>query len=145
MQNFRFPLDRVLSWRQKQLEGEQARLVLLVAEQERLEATRLAILAAWEWAGRQMLAAGSMDGSDIAALGGYRARLEREREANERQQKDARERIVGQRMRVVEARRRVRLLEKLRLRKLDEWRVAWNREIENFAGEAFLARWGSSD
>lgn len=145
MQNFRFPLDRVLSWRQKQLEGEQARLVLLVAEQERLEATRLAILAAWEWAGRQMLAAGSMDGSDIAALGGYRARLEREREANERQQKDARERIVGQRMRVVEACRRVRLLEKLRLRKLDEWRVAWNREIENFAGEAFLARWGSSD
>jgi len=41
----------------------------------------------------------------------------------------------------VEAQRRARLLEKLRGRRLEEWRMAGDREMENFAGEAFLARW----
>jgi hypothetical protein len=51
------------------------------------------------------------------------------------------EQIAARQARIVEARRRARLLEKLRGRRLEEWRIAGEREMENFAAEAFLARW----
>jgi len=141
MQSFEFRLERILSWRRKEFEAEEARLGLLVAEQKRLEAAGREILAAWDRAGTELLARGRVDGGDLAALGGFRVRLERDLEANARQRQEAAERLAGQQARVMEAHRRVRLLEKLRHRKLEEWRIAWNRELENFAGESFLARW----
>lgn len=141
MRTFQFPLERILSWRRSEFGGEEARLGPLLAERKRLEEVRRDLVAAWERAGSELLAAGPVDGGDLAALGGYRARLERDLEANMRQRKDAEERVSRQQARVRETHRRVRLLEKLRHRQLQEWRVAWNRELENFAGEAFLARW----
>jgi flagellar export protein FliJ len=141
MRNFQFSLDRILSWRRKEFEAEESRLAALLAERKKLEDARLEMLASWERAGKELLGSAFVDGGDLAALGGYRVRLEREIEANERQRRDAGGRIASQRARVVEAHRRVRLLEKLRHRQLEQWRVAWNREMENFAGEAFLARW----
>ena len=141
MQNFQFRLERILNWRRKEFEAEEARLGILVAERKRLEAARCEILSAWDRAGTKLLAMGRVDGGDLAALGGFRVRLQRDLEANARERREAAERLAGQQARVMEAHRRVRLLEKLRHRKLEEWRVAWNREIENFASEAFLARW----
>jgi len=141
MQSFQFRLERILSWRRREFEAEEARLGPLVAEQKRLEAARQEILAAWDRAGKELLARDRVDGGDLAALGGFRVRLERDLETNARERREAAERLAAQQARVREAHRRVRLLEKLRHRKLEEWRVAWNRELENFAGEAFLARW----
>jgi hypothetical protein len=51
------------------------------------------------------------------------------------------EEILKQRARVVDANRRVKLLEKLKDRRLVEWRLAWQRETDSLASEAFLARW----
>lgn len=141
MQNFHFPLDRILSWRRKELEAEQAQMAPLVAEQNRLEAERREIAAASHRAGAELLASGEIRGTDLAALGSYRAHLERETRRNERERADAGERMDRQRARVMERHRRVRLLDKLRERRVEEWRSEWNREMESFAGEAFLARW----
>jgi len=94
-----------------------------------------------ERAGRELLAGGIVYGTDLAALSSFRARLERDLEANARARREAAEQIADQQARVVDAHRRVRLLEKLRHRKLEQWSAAWNRELESFAGEAFLARW----
>jgi len=144
MQTFQFRLERILSWRRKEFEAEKARLGQLMAAQKLLEAVQRGIAAAWDRAGRELLAGGPVYGTDLAALGGFRARLERDLEANARQRKEGAEKIAVQQGRVIEADRRVRLLEKLRHRRLDEWRAAWDRELENFAGEAFLARWRAS-
>jgi flagellar export protein FliJ len=141
MQSFKFRLERILSWRRKEFEAEEARLGVLVAEQKRLEAAQREILAAWDRAGTELLARDHVDGGDLAALGGFRVRLEKDLETNACRRKEAAERLAGQQARVMEAHRRVRLLEKLRHRREEEWRIAWNRELENFAGEAFLARW----
>ncbi len=140
MQTFRFPLERVLNWRRVAFTAEEARLGPLLAEQKRLDAAREEILATWERAGRELLAAGTVDGSELVALGGFRARLERQRAANERQRAEARECIAAQRQRIIEAHRRFRLLEKLRSRRMAEWHLAEKREMETFASEAFLAR-----
>ena len=141
MQAFQFRLERILGWRRKEFEAEEARLGPLLAAQKQLETAQHEILAAWDRAGRELLAGGIVYGTDLAALSGFRARLERELEANTRARRGAAERILSQQARVVEAHRRVRLLEKLRHRKLEQWSTAWDRELENFAGEAFLARW----
>lgn len=114
-----------------------------MAELKRLETVCQEIVAAGDRAGRELLAGGAVDGSSLGALSAYRARLERERSANEHQRAETREKILQQRGRMVEAQRRVRLLEKLRSRRMEEWRVANDREMENFASEAFLARWRS--
>lgn len=141
MQSFRFSLERVLSWRRTEREREEAQLATLLAERHRLESLRQQILGAWERAGRELVAAGRVDGGELAALAGYRTRLEKERISNERDRAASTERIEAQRARVTAAHRRFRLLEKLRGRRLEEWQSAWNREMESFASEAFLARW----
>jgi flagellar export protein FliJ len=141
MLHFRFRLERVLSWRRTELQAEETRLASLVAERNRLEAARDQVREARDRAGRELLVAGSADGSELASLAGYRARLDREQAAIEHQRIECLEKIAGQRARVLEAHRRVRLLDKLRGRRLEEWHTAWQRELESFASETFLARW----
>jgi hypothetical protein len=41
-----------------------------------------------------------------------------------------------------EARRRCRLLERLRERRRAEWKTENDRELEQVAAESYLARWG---
>ena len=137
---FAFRLERILSWRRCAFQADEARLASLLAEQARLEAAHRALLAAREQAGQALVASGAADGGELAAFSGYRARLEREVAANGRQRRDTDERIARQRAQVLEAHRRVRLLEKLRIRRLGEWRAESQREMETFAGEALLAR-----
>ena len=57
-------------------------------------------------------------------------------------QRAAREQdLARQRQTMLEARRRYRLLERLRDRRWEEWRAAASRELENFASESYLAQW----
>ncbi|MBZ5591186.1 MAG: hypothetical protein LAP39_03050 [Acidobacteriia bacterium] len=141
MRNFRFSLERILSWRRLELQAEEARLAVLFAERSRLDAARTEIRAARESAASRLWAAGTVDGSELESLQGYRQRLEKKMVAMDRRRAQSAEQIALEQVRVVDAHRRVRLLEKLRGRRLEEWRTAGQRELENFASEAFLARW----
>ena len=141
MQNFRFSLDKVLSWRRTELQAEEARLAALFAERSRLDAARAQVCATRDTAGSRMLQAGTIDGTDLALLSGFLRRMENELIALDRQRVQSGEAILQQRARVVEFHRRVRLLEKLKDRRLGEWRLAWQRETDSLASETFLARW----
>jgi flagellar export protein FliJ len=141
MRNFRFSLEKILSWRRTELQSEEARQAAMLAERSRLDAARAEIRAARECAGSRMLEAGPIDGIELASLSGYLRRLEKELIAMDRRRAQSAEEILKQRARVVDAHRRVRLLEKLKDRRLGEWRLAWQRETDSLASEAFLARW----
>jgi flagellar export protein FliJ len=141
MRSFKFSLERVLGWRRIELRTEEARLAPLVAESCRLSVAHLAIIGAHERAQRDLLSSGPVDGAQLEALARYRTRLEKQKTVVEQKAQLCREQIAAQQVRIIEAQRRARLLEKLRGRRLEEWRVAGEREMENFAGEAFLARW----
>ena len=142
MKNFRFSLDKVMSWRRTELQREEQRLAPLVAELGRLEGARNQNGTARDRADTDLVAANSVYGSELAALDGYRVRLEKDRIAIELQRAKCEGLASGQRARVLDAHRRVRLLEKLRARQFEQWRTAWQREVENFASETFLSRWG---
>ena len=141
MRSFQFPLERVLGWRRLELRTEEARLAPLVAESCRLSAAHLEIAGANERAQRDLLSSGPVYGAQLEALAHYRARLEKHKTLVEQKAQQCREQIAAQQVRIIEAERRARLLEKLRGRRLEEWRIAGEREMENLAGEAFLARW----
>src|SRR5258708_24208 len=128
MRNFRFTLEKVLSWRSTELQREEARLGVLFAERSRLEGAHAEIRAARERTESRVRSAGSVDGSELAALAGYRVRVEKQLIEIERQRAQCGDQIARQRTRVVDAQRRLRLLEKLRSRRFEEWRTAFQRE-----------------
>lgn len=142
MQNFRFSLDKVMTWRRAELQREEQRLAPLVAELGRLEDARNRNRTARERSATDLAEVHSVYGSELGALAGYHTRLEKDRMAIELQRAKCQDLIAGQRVRVVDAHRRVRLLEKLRARQFEAWRTAWQREVENFSSETFLSRWG---
>jgi flagellar export protein FliJ len=141
MQNFRFSLEKILSWRRTELHGEEARLATLFAGRSRLDTARAEIRSVRDGSARRLIEAGGIDGTDLALLSGFLRRLENELIALDRQRAQSGEAILKQRAQVLEFHRRVRLLEKLKDRRLGEWRLAWQRETDSLASEAFLARW----
>lgn len=144
MKAFQFPLEKVLSWRQRQLEKEEAELQGLLSRLQLME-TRLAhCRRERDTAGKPRPQGVVAAGFDVTAVGAYRARLLRFIEDFTRQIADLKKAIERQQAAVLEARKRMRLLEKLKERRRLQWEAAFSKELEEFAGEAYLARWSAS-
>jgi flagellar export protein FliJ len=73
-------------------------------------------------------------------LDAYRVQTGRRKEALRQRLVEARKQVAAQRERLLEARRKHRLVEKLRERRVAEWVMESNREIEQNAAESHLAR-----
>jgi len=66
----------------------------------------------------------------------------RQREAEiERDRERGRKVLAEREAAMMEARRRFRLLEKLKERRLAEWQKVQERELDQIASESFLAKW----
>ena len=143
MRPFRFRLERVLEWRRRQEEIRQWDLAQGVALAQRLETERLALAKSRRQAQLSAVQAETATAADLWMLHDYLAQADRQSRvlAGRLAQQD---RVVRDlRTASIEARRRREALETLRQSRYDEWRREANRELESFASEAFLARWGS--
>jgi len=144
MNAFRFRLERVLKFRQTQLELEENRFRQQAAQISRLDQERAEAWAEGFHVEHEVRRWRDLAGKDLAALDAFRLAVRaRARRMAERRVELVRL-LAEQEARMLEARRRERLLERLRGRRLAEWVVAWDREMEAFASEAFLARWRRS-
>lgn len=130
MKNFQFRLDRVLDWRRTEMEMEETRLKQLRAAQAALDQERAALESARDNAGRTLLGQASVYGAELQLLSGYNtavkllsARLDEKRRAAEQT-------AAAQQQKLLEARRRLRLLENLRDRRLAEWKYDTERQLE---------------
>jgi hypothetical protein len=141
MTSFRFRLDKVLEWRQTELELAELRFRQQAAALSDLDRQRAEIeasgiraeLGVRDWQG--------VNGRDLAALGSFRLFV-REREAEiDRKRADCRKVLEHREAELMEARRRCRLLERLKQRRHLEWEKSRDRELEELASESFLARW----
>ena len=141
MTSFRFPLERVLAWRRTQL--EMAEMLLrrkrdAVAEVDR---ARAEIQAEAVRAELQVRSQGRLEGRDLAALAEFRSHVGRVEGRLAARRAEAGREAEALQSAMLEARRRCRLLERLRERRLEQWTEARDREIEELASESFLARW----
>lgn len=140
MQRFQFRLASALGWRTLQLEVEENKLEALFAERRRTEED-LTRLSDERRDADRLLSSDTVEGQALAALDSHRYGLERAAGRVRAAAADCERRITAQRARVLEAERRVRLIERLKELRLAEWHSANNRELESLASETFLAKW----
>jgi hypothetical protein len=142
MNSFRFPLQKVLDWRHTQLELEEARFKQQLAALATLDRER----AGWEAAGIkaeiQVRSWKPLAGADLTALGDFRLNVKQREKEIDARRLQCRKSLEAQQSAMLEARRRCRLLERLKDRRLAEWQSARDHELEQLASESFLAKWG---
>jgi flagellar export protein FliJ len=141
MKKFRFPLERVTEWRRTQARIEESKLERLHAELRGLAERIQTVEYERDRAGKTLVEDGEATGLELALLDAFRKAADAEVARLENASSECRRRIDTQMNVVSEKRRDVRLLEKLKERKLRNWSVAYDREVEQQAEEAYLARW----
>jgi flagellar export protein FliJ len=141
MKAFQFRLDRVLDWYGNLYKIEQTRLASVMTALHAIQQTIARFQAECLSVERDIIGRSDIPASDFAALGLYRLRA-RKLEQDFTQELQRRDKAVRDQMRrVQEAQRRLRLMEKLRERRLAEHHYHENKELEELAAEAFLAKW----
>jgi hypothetical protein len=144
MQRFRFRLDRVLDWYRKKSQMEESRLAVCLdrvrdAERkiDRLRTEREAIEG-------ELLGRSAIPAADFLNLSCYRLRANQEETSLAEERRERLASTAEQRVRVQRAQQRVKLLEKVRARRLEEHTAAAAYELEKLAADAYLARWSKS-
>lgn len=140
MKRFRFPLERVRKWRQDQAGLEEMRLQALYSDIGNLHAEQRRIAEETEQSCCGILQQSTVSAQDLATLEDYRLYTARENRRIAARKRDIEARIVEQRRRVLDARRKCQLLDGLRDKALISWTASQDKEQEDLAAELFLAK-----
>jgi flagellar biosynthesis chaperone FliJ len=141
MAGFRFPLEKVLEWRRTQLEMAEIQFKREAAALAEIDRRRAECEASGIKAELQVRSWSQVTGGDLEALGSFRLQV-RAWEARIVQERAAQaKKVAAREAAMLEARRRCRLLERMRERREGEWRTAENRALEAVASETYLAQW----
>jgi flagellar export protein FliJ len=141
MTNFHFSLQKALDLRRLQLELQEAKFQQQAAVLVELDRVREAMHASRAIAEDHVRAGGSAQGCDLAALGAFRSHVQSKEKDLAQRRVEGEKKLEECRNAMLEARRRCRLLEKLKERRKADWTVALNRELEELASESYLAQW----
>ena len=141
MKTFRFPLEKALDWRRMQLELEEARYKQQVAGIAGLDRQHAEIEASGVRAEIQVREWRPIAAGDLTALGNFRLHVKSQESEIARRRFEAAKKLAEQQKLMLEARRRWRLLDRLKDRRLAEWTTGRDREVEQIAAESYLARW----
>ncbi len=141
MKRFQFPLDRVRRWREEQATLEELKLEGLYGRFTALEDEKARAAEARASSEREVLGRPSIHSEELQALDAFRRHVRTKIGGIETRQRELTDEIQQQRARLMEARRRAELLERLKKKMFAEWRAAADREDETAAGELYLAKW----
>jgi flagellar export protein FliJ len=141
MKRFHFQLETALDWRRRRMEQEQFRW-------EEMQSHHAALTAQLDIADQNFaesrkatLESPVLLAADLSALAEYRDAVELRKQRLRREATKLEAEMAQQRIVVVDATRQFRLLEKLRDRRMEEWRKGCDRELEIEAGDLYLAKW----
>ena len=141
MKSFSFNLQKILDWRETQLEMAEA---AFRKQAEALGAIdRLAAnMKASE--GRETVAVRAVTpllGETLGALTGYHRYIQAQKKLLAQRRAECVQRVDAARAAMLEARRRARLLERLKDKRRADWAAAASRELEELASDSYLAQW----
>jgi hypothetical protein len=139
MKAFQFRLDQALRWRHTQAELEKAR-VSLAAQRVRQIQGEIRQREEELTRGAAQLATGNLTGSSLAAWAALTDRSHRQIKEMKGRAAEAEEALTAHLQTMVEANRRLQLLENLRQSARSQWECDLSRELEAFAGESYLFR-----
>jgi flagellar export protein FliJ len=141
MKRLEFRLERVRDFRRQQLELEETKLEKLHAERRELHAESLRLEREAAATRSSLMATISVEGFELAAADRYLRHLANARKRHTEKLTAFDARLRKQQEAVLEARRRLRLIEKLEARQVSDWKREADREQENLSAELFLAQW----
>ena len=141
MKTFRFPLEKALDWRRIELELEEVRYKQQVGELAGLDRQRAEVEASGIRAEIEVREWRPIAAGDLTALGSFRQYVKSRESEIARLRFEAAQKLAEQQKVMLEARRRCRLLERLKEHRLTEWTAGRDREVEEIAAESYLARW----
>ena len=142
MTSFRFRLQKVLDLRHTQLELEESRFKQQLAALAGLDCERAGWAAAGSKAEIQVRDFNPLAGCDLTALGNFRLNVKQQQKEIDARRLECQKGLEAQQLVMLESRRRCRLLERLKDRRLAEWTAARDHELEQLASESFMAKWG---
>jgi len=140
MKRFHFPLERVRRWRSEQANLEELHLQQIRAELETLAAAKTKIQQELTDTAQQLFARQSIDPLELESLDSYRYYVRGRVRDFEQQERQAAAKAAEQRQKVIEARQRFELLDRLKNSALSHWKADAAKEQEDLAAELFLAR-----
>ncbi len=143
MKAFRFPLERVLEWRRMQRDIERSNIRAIATRIQELDDRRRQLSLERSVAEGEVLRAKTMDGADLARVAAFQLHVRNEKLTIANTRGQCEHELTAQREKLVEAQRQVKLLQNLRDKRMTRWTADLAREREQFAAEAFLARWQS--
>ncbi|MDQ6707806.1 MAG: hypothetical protein M3Z85_17750 [Acidobacteriota bacterium] len=141
MKSFAFPLEKALRWRRSQLNLEQIRAQTIAGKIAGLAHRREDLRNERSSAEQHVIQSSSVEAADLAALAAFHVSAAKQDTILKAQCVTHERELSEQREKLVEAQRKVKLLEILRGKRFAQWSAVVAREQEQFAGEAFLGRW----
>ncbi len=141
MKPFRFRLEKVLEWRRLELEREEARFRQQTAALAAIDRNRAELEASGIRAESEVRQWRHVAGADLYALDAYRLEVRRGQARLAEKRRECEQQLADRQRALVEAQRRCRLLERLKERRLDEWKHELDHELQELGQESFLARW----
>jgi flagellar export protein FliJ len=138
---FQFSLERVLRWRSVELAAEEAKLKALLQQQLHFQAQLAEVSAERSRLISSLGGLPDLRGDDLRTLTACGLRLRRNAENLAQQLLRCSRELAKQRKIYSEAKRRVRLLEELKSRRMAEWKYEEAARLEELASESFLANW----
>jgi flagellar export protein FliJ len=142
---FRFTLQRVLDWRETQLRAAEEKLSQLQNQLASLHRREHDLLTAYQAAERKLIGAEALAGADLQALAAFRGHTRRRQQDLQAQRKQCEAFIAEHRQILLKIRRDHRVLEKLKEKRWRTWVYLNDREVEETAAEAYLAKWARPD
>ena len=140
MKRFEFTLRRVLEVRRQQAEIERSRLQSHLANLETLQNYRRATAQRADEARAFVKNGSTVSGEDLVALSAFEKHISRTIVSIDQQKAKLDQVIAQQQAKVLEAERKVKLLQNLEEKQLSEWTVLRDKEIEQLGADSHLAR-----
>lgn len=141
MKGFRFRLERVLSWRETQLRLAEVKAEQLKGSLRATETALATLLAARVAAQATVGRASVVSGAELGALERLRVWTVREELRLKARILELQQSIEAQNRCVATVRRGVKLVERLKERKHEAWKMEADHEIDELAGESAIAQW----
>jgi flagellar export protein FliJ len=140
VKRFEFRLQRVLDLRRQQAEAQRAQLRNLLTALDRLQHDIRSLATQLEEARAHVRHAPSSAGEDYIALSYFEAHVQRRATTLETRRHQLHKQVAEQRAHLLEAERKLKLLEKLEARHRLDWTAERDKEIETLGAESHLSR-----
>ncbi len=140
MKAFEFRLERIADYRRQQAELARNALQQMTSVLDRLLIERNSIERQAIDLRSKTMSRPDLSGQDLMALSAYEGHASRLVKQIELKAAEVKNQIDKQRLLVLTADRNVKLLDRLRDRRFQEWRAESDRELETLAADSHLAR-----